>query len=165
MAARRLIIVMVILLGISTLLAAALPDRMGDGEEDQTASQASTATTGAETTAGEGAAKDQAPEAAPLKFLTFNADKPKIVVIPLDLGEQLSLTINSSSDDLIEIGKDKLGLVDVVGPGNPATFDIYADQPGTFGIELVDAARTIGRIEVTQPAPEGSGKASAGDRP
>ena len=35
-AARRLIIIMVILLGISTLLAAALPDRVRDAEEEQT---------------------------------------------------------------------------------------------------------------------------------
>lgn len=146
MAARRLIVVMLILLGISTLLAALLPDRVPQSEDEQTASQ--TTSTPSETTA----AAPPEPCKTVLKCFELDADEKKIAVIPVEAGDQLVLEVAYSADDLVEIGE--LGFIDVVGPGNPATFDIFTDRPGTYGIRLVDAARTIGRIEVTEPATE-----------
>lgn len=148
MAARRLIIVMLILLGISTLLAAALPDRVRDAEDEQTASE----TTGTATdTTGTATAEagDQKPAKSSQKYLTLDADKRKIQVIPLDAGDVLNLTVVSSTDDLVDL--QDLGYVGVVGPDIPATFSIFADRPGVYGIRLVEAARTVGRIEVTEP--------------
>ncbi len=162
MAARRLIIIMLILLGISTLLAAALPDRVRDAEEEQTASEATAGP--AETTGNKPTETDeQASTTRRLKPETIDADKDTIVVIKLEAGQQLPLTVLSSTDDLVEI--QKIGFVDAVGPHKPATFDILTDLPGEYGIKLLETGRIIGRLEITQRAPEGSKPASTGDRP
>ncbi len=164
MAARRLIILIVILLGISTLLAAALPDRVRDAEEERSASESAASTaTEADPPPAVAEAGSRDPCKTVLKCFEIDADQPKLAVIPLEVGDQLVLEVESSQDDLVEIGG--LGFVDVVGPGNPATFDVFVDQEGEYGISLNEADRTIGRIEVTQPARGESAPASAGDRP
>jgi hypothetical protein len=137
MAARRLIIVMLILLGISTLLAAALPDRVRDAEEENTASETSQEAKGA---------TEKALTTRRLKPETINADERQVVVITLQAGQELPLTVKSSTDDLVEI--QGIGFVDAVGPYKPATFDILTGNPGPYGIRLVNAKRTIGRLEV-----------------
>lgn len=160
MAARRLLILMVILLGISTLLAAALPDRVRDAEEEQGASETVNETaTPTETTAESGSPK----LCEIVECRVIDADEPKISVIPLEAGDQLVLRVDYSKSDFVEI--EKLGFIDFVGPDNPATFDVLADRVGDYGISLVEAGRPIGRLQVTQPAPEPSKPASAGDPP
>lgn len=148
MAARRLIIIMVILLGISTLLAAALPDRVRDAEEENAASETSEAATATATDTGTepAEAEEQALSTRRLKPETINADKQPFVVITLEARQQLPLTVESSTDDLVEI--ERIGFVDAVGPFKPATFDILTNRPGGYGIRLLNADRTIGRLEV-----------------
>jgi hypothetical protein len=145
MAARRLIIIMLVLLGISTLLAAALPDRVRDTEEENAASETSATATeaaGKEPTGDE----QQALSTRRLKPVTINADEGP-AVIKLEAGQQLPLTVLSSTEDLVEI--QRIGFVDAVGPYKPATFDILTGRPGAYAIRLVNADRRIGRLEVT----------------
>jgi hypothetical protein len=140
MAARRLLIVMLVLLGISILAAALVPPRnLRDG---------STASTIAEPTEPtETAPPDTVPRGAG-KSARIEVDAKRISVVPLTLGDQLSLTIASKRADLVEI--PALGLIDSLGPNGAALFDVLPSRAGSYGIRLVEADRLVGRIEVTK---------------
>lgn len=139
MAARRLLIVMIVLLGLSTLAAALVPTGPRPGSDETTETQTETMQTQPEAAEG----------APPGRFFTatVNARSRKVEVVPLSLGDQLSLQVRSGAFDQVEL--PAFGLVHAVGPYAPATFDLLADRPGTFAIRLVDAGRVVGRIRVT----------------
>jgi hypothetical protein len=143
MAARRLLIVMLILLGLSTLAAALVPPQSlkeGTGTTTTEATQPVPADTvphgqclSADITVGEGA----------------------VPVVPLPVGDQLSLKISSNQSDELEV--PRLGLVEVVAPDLPAHFNILAESPGSYGIRFVNADMLAARVEVT-PRPKAGGK-------
>lgn len=157
MAARRLLVLMVILLGVSTILAASLPDRVRDPEQgtESAGSTATEAETETETTAPGAslpAAQDSDAQAAAdcdvVTCVTINAERPEVTIVKAPLGGQLALTVRSRKADTVEI--PALGQIDVVSADAPATFDLLIDSAGTYGIGLIRADRLIGRIEVTR---------------
>lgn len=139
MAARRLLIVMLILLGISTLAAALVPPQSARDE-----SSGSTATAQTETTP-----TDKLPNGKALSA-TIAVGGDQIPVVPVKLGDQLTLTVKSDRADLLEI--PALGLVEAVAPGSPARFEVLAEERGSYGIRFVEADRVVARIEVEAPA-------------
>ncbi len=142
MAVRRLLIVMLILLGISTLLASQVPrETPSDESEDTVTSTAETPATQAEEAAQ---AKGRLLE--PLRITVSDA---KIKVIPMRVGDQLPLVVRARTADQVEI--PALGLVEPVARGSSANFNILAEEPGNYGIRLLRADRVIGRIEVRKP--------------
>src|SRR5262245_41193470 len=143
MAARRLLIVMLVLLGISTLAAALVPPRAL--RDDGTGSTAATTTEPAET-----AAPNPVP-AGTLLEAEIEVGGHDIPVVgtesqPVRVGDQLELSVTCHCRDLLEI--PALGLVDAVAPDTPATFDLLPTQPGSYGIRLVEEGRVVARIEV-----------------
>ncbi|MGH2955437.1 MAG: hypothetical protein ACRDL6_00380 [Solirubrobacterales bacterium] len=147
MAARRLLIVMLILLGLSTLAAALVPrESLRDGTTETT------------TEPTESTEPEVVPAGKALRT-TIRADRRRIQVIPLLAGDQLSLTVTSKRSDQVEI--PGLGLVQAVGPAAPARFELLAREQQTYGVRLVDARRLIARIEVR----ERGGGAAKGPRP
>lgn len=139
MAARRLLIVMLLLLGLSTLAAALVPqDALREGTTDTT-----------DTEETESVPVDTVPAGKDLEA-TIRADPARIQVIRLVAGDQLSLTITSARFDQVEI--PGLGLVRAVGPSAPAQFELLAETPESYGVRLVEANRLIGRIEVRERA-------------
>ena len=137
MAARRLLIVMLILLGLSTLAAALVPPQsLKEG----------TGTTTTEATL------PIPPDTVPRgNALTAKVDvgEGSVPVVPISVGDQLSLVITSKQPDELEI--PLLGLVEPIGPDEPAHFDIFATQPGSYGIRFVAADTIAARIEVSAP--------------
>jgi hypothetical protein len=134
-AARRLILVMLVLLVLSSILAALVPverDRLRDD------SSSSTTTTRA-----------QAPlPSGELVRRTVAAYDPTPERIKLGLGDQLELTVTSSKlADQVEI--PAFGELEDVDPDFPARFDLLALEPGSFPVRLVEARRVIARIEVS----------------
>lgn len=131
MAARRLILVMLVLLVLSSILAALVPvDR---ARNDSTSSIATT--TVAPLPTGE------------LVHRTIATDDPTQKPIELNLGDQLDLTVTSSKlADQVEI--PAFGELENVDPNFPAHIDLLALEPGSFAVRLVEAKRTIARIEV-----------------
>jgi hypothetical protein len=137
MAARRLVIVMLVLLGVSTLLASLAPppgSRTGS----------STTATGPRTT------KQASKNAAELvrRQIDAQASRPEVIQVPA--GDQLALEV--SSDRVAEIEIDLLGLLDTAAPLAPARFDVFAADPGSrYTITLTDdrdESREIGEIRV-----------------
>ncbi len=150
MAARRLILVMLVLLVASSILAALIPV-----ERDPGGDESSTSTSVAEATEPVPAGK--------LVQRTIAADDPTPERIELDLGDQLDLTVTSPKlADQVEI--PAFGELDEVDPDFPARFDLLALEPGSFPVRLVEAERVIARIEVAA-AKRGQEGSRGPDRP
>ena len=138
MAARRLLIVMLVLLGISTLAAALAP----------TERRGTSATT---TTIEETTIEDTLPSGR-LFERSIKVGGRTLPVVPLTLGSQLILTVRAKAR--YDVSIPRLGLVDAVDPESPAMFDILPLEPGGYKIQLVEPRRnvTVGWIKVTRPA-------------
>ncbi len=143
---------MLVLLGISTLVAALVGNRplREEGTDSTIASETETTET---------IPTDTVPEGL-LKPLAIDVGG-KTVVVPMEVGEQLQLIVRSERADQLEI--PALGLLEPVAPGAPARFDILAEAPGNYGMRFVEADRVVARIEVTKPAkgPEPGASAAA----
>ena len=133
MAARRLLIVMLILLGISTLAAALAPTPNRSG----TAAR-STATTTRE--------PPEVPEGGKLVRATIDADARPPETVEVPLGDQLALQVRSRRPGEIEILG--LGLIEDVARLAPARFDILARRPGRFELRRVDSRERVGVLMV-----------------
>ncbi len=124
MVARRLLIIMLILVGISTILPALVPPPATREDTSQT-----TITSDPPATAADGR----------LVRRTLNADVSRPTVVKLALGDQLSLKVTSRR--FAEISIPKLGLLADAAPGSPARFDILAEEEGGFAVERRPKAR------------------------
>lgn len=136
MAARRLLIVMLVLLGLSTLAAALVPPRT---EQDGGTTTGATETTASVPT-------ETMPRGALVSAVI--AVKPKgIRLLSVNAGDQLNLAVCWSKPDQIEV--PSFGLIDPVAPDKAARFDLLFEEPGkTYGVRLVGANRVVGRIRV-----------------
>jgi hypothetical protein len=139
MAARRLLIVMLVLLGLSTLAAALIPPQaLREGTTD-TASTTEEAVT----------APPETPTRGKHLAAKVTVKKGKRPVVPIKVGDQLSLVVRLAPGlrpDQLEM--PAFGLVDAVGPDEPARFEILAQSAGSYKIRFVSNKRTAARIEV-----------------
>jgi hypothetical protein len=156
MAARRLLIIMLVLLGVSTL-AAAMIDTSSFRDEGTGSTVAS------ETATEASVPEDTVPEGSELKPVIIEVYRAPVTVIPVRLGDQLPLIVRARKADLVEI--PALGLLEPVDSRAPARFDVFADATGNYGIRLVNADRVVGRIEVRKRGTASPPAAATGDGP
>jgi hypothetical protein len=153
-AARRLLIVMLILLGLSTLAAALVPQRTI--RDEATTGTATAPTTPSATTAA-------TPEAVP-PVAEITVGGRKFPVVPVHVGDQFTLLVLSHRPK--EIAIPEFGLVAFATADTPARFELLPTTPGTFGILFAGSNKPAGQIRVTDEkrtksrAREGSGPAS-----
>ncbi|HEY6636712.1 MAG TPA: hypothetical protein VIZ61_03425 [Solirubrobacterales bacterium] len=156
MAARRLLIVMLVLLGLSTLAAALVPQRTLN-------EHGTTGTTTTQTTTTTATAKPNPAFLRPTKITVGGKKFP--VVAPVHVGAQLPLLVRSRFPTQIEI--PEFGLIGFATPDTPARFELLADTPGTFGILFGATAqphvtgRPAARIVVVQPGAKEQKKAQS----
>jgi len=143
MAARRLIILMLILLGISTLAAALVPTPDRDREDTETT--ATTAGTDATATEEAAPAPSDQPEGTQLQA-RIEIGAGKIPVVPVELGDALTLEVRSDRRGLVEI--PALGRVEAVSPETPAFFYLLPRTEASYGIRFLGSDRVVARIEV-----------------
>jgi hypothetical protein len=145
-AARRLLIVLLVLLGVSTLAAALVPQ--GTLNEGGTTSTTTTQATNTAPTA--------TPNPAFLRPTKITVGGKKFpVVSPIHVGDQVTLLVRSRFPAEIEI--PEFGLLGFASPEAPARFALLPDTPGTFGILFADSRKPAGQIEVVAPAGTGQG--------
>lgn len=144
MAARRLLIVLVILLAISTFAALLVPPQGTDEGEDETLGSTPTGTEGR-----------RPPPRGELVRASIDADQAKPRSVQLKLGDQLSLEVRSRRADQVVISG--FGLIDDVERDAPARFDLFADRTGRFAVRLLDRSETVGRIVIDARRPRGPG--------
>jgi hypothetical protein len=131
MAARRLLIVMLVLLGMSALAASLAPQPQG-GDEPATRSTA--------------AKRDhRKPAGGQLVEETFDAQAKRPQHVSVPLGDQLSLRVKSSRAG--EVGIPDLGLLQNVSRLDPAVFDILAASEGSYEVRVVGSKHAIGFLE------------------
>jgi hypothetical protein len=118
MAARRLLIVMLILLGLSTLAAALVPQHNLRRE-----------TTTAVTTT-------QPAQTAPVAKCGP----------PFHVGDQITLLVLSTFPTQLEI--KQFGLISFATPQAPARFELLPTEPATYGILYAPSGRVAARLEV-----------------
>ena len=160
MAARRLLIIMLVLLGISTLAAALIPQeslREGTTTETTTTQPPETATTTATPPSGTHV------QAA----ITVGGDKVPVVACPeqdrrkepcqpIRIGDRLTLRIYSRETAQVEI--PAFGLVGVSTPAAPALFELLFRSAASYGVRFTSSGKIAARITVLSR--EGQGEAA-----
>jgi hypothetical protein len=141
MAARRLLILLLVLLAISTIGTLAIDPPRDDDQATETQSEPAPPPT--ELT--------KAPDAARQLEAAIDVGEKKVKVLPIAVGDQLRLRVRSARADQVEI--PALGLVEPVSADAPAIFDLLLDRAGSYEVLLVDAGRVVGRLAVTREAP------------
>jgi hypothetical protein len=126
MAARRLLIVLLVLLGLSTLAAALVPQRT-------LRDNGTTGTTTNQTTTTPSATPNPA-FLRPTKITVGKSatGKKLFPLVRADVGDQFTLLVRSSFPTQIEI--PEFGQLGFATADTPARFELLADTPGTFGI-------------------------------
>jgi hypothetical protein len=136
-AARRLVIVMVVLLGLSTLATALVP---APDRRDEPATTAE-GPTGEKRDTGRSGYAPLPGRVVQGHLAISNEPQPDIQVRP---GDQLKLMVSGPVGDDVEI--PAFGLTETLSPQAAARFDILVDRPGAFEVRAVEADRLIGRI-------------------
>lgn len=145
MAARRLLIIMLLLLGISSVLAIALPnadrDRSDQGEPTVTGTTGTTGTTGSDTSAPD-EDENAGDKAQVVKVeagddgvtdATVKLDSKDPTELKLKQGSRLVLTVESKTPSEVEIeGLGRIGFTDQYAP---AVFDLVLPaEPGKYAV-------------------------------
>lgn len=139
MAARRLVVAMLVMLALSTLAAALVPRAAPKpGKQNTVPARGATPR--------RPALPPPAPAAGRLRRSTLAADARRPTTVTVARGDQLLLRVAAATADQVEI--EGLGQVQPVQPGTPALFDLLADRPGLFAVRLVDSGRRVGSIRV-----------------
>ena len=161
MAARRLLIVMLILLGLSTLAAALVPQgALRNGTTTGTTTTQSIPTTPSVPIT------DVLP---PVAEITVGGKKFPVVA-PVHVGDQLTLLVRSRRPKQISI--PEFGLIGFATEDTPARFELLPSTPGTFGILFAplrqgrrpDRGRRALREERKEEADENEGGKAAKSR-
>ena len=138
MAARRLVIVMLVLLGLSTLAAAVVP-----GPERNTPTE--TGTIDSRPNAGSAASPPPSRAGLVERGLRISAAPETVTVRP---GDELRLAVSGPYGDEITI--PRFGLTQTMTPYAPARFDILIGEAGSVAIIAEGSGRVVGRI-VSRP--------------
>lgn len=138
MAARRLLILMLVVLAVSTFGAALIAPRPERGS--------GTATTTTQRDRSPMPARD-----APglLIEARVQTGTPRAETIHLQPGDQLELTVRSRTAGQVEI--PRFGLLEDVGHNQAARFSLLLGEPSSFEVRLAGSGRTVAHVEV---APE-----------
>jgi hypothetical protein len=132
---RRLVILVVVLMGLTALAASVSPPpetRRGDGAQTTpTPSPAPTASDAA--SAQEGTLTLDGAE---------RAQEVRAVV-----GQELTLEVRADTPDTVVI--DGLDATEPVAPDSPAHFDLYADAAGRYPVRLLEGGRELGELVIS----------------
>jgi hypothetical protein len=131
MAARRLLIVMLVLLGISSVIAVMIPSPENRSNPEETAATGATGATGA----GEPEISKGTPDSqSGPKRESVSMDVGDPVEVNAAAGSHMILTVRSREGSDVEI--KGLGLADFADPYAPAVFDlILPPDPGRFAVK------------------------------
>jgi hypothetical protein len=143
MAARRLIAILLVLLFLSSLAAALAP------VQDRTATESSSTSTTAEPTTLPDA---EVAQDARLVTQSVHASAPRPALIRARVGDRLRLRVTSRRSGTVELVG--LGPAEDVGPRQPAFFDVFLREDGSYPVQFLGTEREVARLEVSPPRTE-----------
>jgi hypothetical protein len=79
------------------------------------------------------------------KTLSTDEDDARDVIVA-DQGDVVHLTVSGNAVDAVQIAG--LDLVAPIDPRTPAIFEFVADTPGTFDVALLEEPRVVGRLRI-----------------
>jgi hypothetical protein len=86
--------------------------------------------------------------ASPLVEREIDIAEPQTIAV--NEGDEVRLTVSGDALDVVElVGLD---LLQPIAPETPAVFDLNADDAGSYPIRLVETGRRAGRLRVTPAA-------------
>jgi hypothetical protein len=161
MAARRLIIVLLVLFAVSIVAAMIAPERrgplLGDRSSSSTDSTSSTTTTTSEATT-----TDELPSGEALTA-RIEASESKPESVKAFVGDQLELSVGSRRSREIQI--PAFGITETAAPDAPATFNLLFRDAGKLPIIDADSGELLGRLDVSDPRGAGAGASGRGGKP
>jgi hypothetical protein len=128
MLARRLLIALAVLMALTALAAGVAPRESALRGGDETATPA--------------ASGSPAPEPVE-QVLDAQGEGQRVQV---KVGQIVRLTVRS--DELASVSLEDAG-IETAEPDSPAIFEMYADAPGSYGIDTIDPDRRIGTLEIS----------------
>ena len=132
MLARRLLVVLAVLMLLTAVAAGVTPRRPAP---QQDGAAASSATPSAQTP-------------GTIERTLDASDRDQVVTARV--GQTVVLEIRSRELDTVTLAEYGSEPVEAV---SPARFELLADVPGRYGIELMEAGREIGALEIVQSRP------------
>jgi hypothetical protein len=144
MAARRLLIVLLVLLGLSTLAAALVPQRT---LRDAT----TTGTTATRPTTTTPAISESLPPQIPIVI-----GPKKLPLVEAHLGQQFTLLVKSAKP--VQVWIPEFGLFGFAAPKAPARFELLPQVAGTFGVLFAATSKPAAKIKVVPPSAEKQSK-------
>ncbi|HEX5619646.1 MAG TPA: hypothetical protein VFX51_14590 [Solirubrobacteraceae bacterium] len=133
MLGRRFLLLVAVLMGLTALAASLAPREPLIRNGDRRTATATPSPTPAPV---------MAEALKPVERTIFTAENPTRVVVRK--GQTLELTVRGSDVDSVML----LDEIEPIEENSPALFEILADTPGEYPIELVDADRQIGTLVV-----------------
>jgi hypothetical protein len=133
MLGRRFLLLVAVLMGLTALAASLAPRDPVVREGDRRAGEASPTPTPS-SVAGKAM--------QPVEKTLFTAENPTRVAVRQ--GQLLTLTVRGSEVDSVMV----LDEIEPIEEDSPAVFEILADEPGEYPIQLLDADRQVGTLVV-----------------
>ena len=146
MAARRLIIVLLVLFAISIVAAMIAPERRGPLLGDRSSSNTES-TTSTSTTTSEETTPDDLPSSGEALTVRIDASESKPESVEAFVGDQLELNVGSERARQIEI--PAFGTTETAAPDAPADFNLLLREAGKFPIIDADSGALLGRLDVS----------------
>ena len=142
MLARRMLLLVALLMGLGAIAASLAPDERASREAGSPVAEPPTRARAGESPA-EQDARDVAalPDEPPIQTLDARA-RGQVVHVALD--ETLRLDVRSSELESVQLGED--GPIEIVTPEAPARFELLVDRPLDLEVRLIESGRAIGRV-------------------
>jgi hypothetical protein len=141
MFARRLLVLVAVLMGLTALAASLSPPP----EPIRRGASAGATPTPAPPAAPTRAAPGAAGEVVRARISASAAALPRVVRAMRD--DLVELVVAGDVVDTVAI--DGLPVLEPIDPDSPVRLELYADRPGRFPIRLLDAGRRIGTLRVS----------------
>ena len=149
MAARRLVVLLVVLLGLATAIAALAPTPAQRKQTSTAANATGTTGSGSPRSLIDPAQKPVVNPGTVRAHVEVSNRPPKTIrVAP---GDRLVLSVGASYGADVEI--PAFGLTGTFTPYAPAVFDLIVLHPGTFPVRTVRSGRVVALISSGQPLP------------
>jgi hypothetical protein len=130
MLARRLLILLAVLMGLTALASGLAPRQPAP----RSGAEASPPTTTA--------------DSLPTIEERVDAGAAEPAVIEVDEGRTLVLEVSATELDSVSL--EGLDRIEAVDPDSPARFELLAEPPGSYPIRLVEAGRDVGTLEIRE---------------
>jgi hypothetical protein len=160
MAARRLIIVLLVLFAVSIVAAMIAPERRGPLLGDRSSSSTDSTSSTTTTTTTETTTADELPSGEALTA-RIEASPAKPESVEAFVGDQLDLNVGSERSREIEI--PAFGITETAAPDAPANFNLLFREAGKLPIIDADSGELVGRLDVSEPRGTGTGGAGRGN--